>query len=109
MGRIITLYHGSGSLGFWVEAPILEAENFTIQKGANDWGDDFNVLYRAVSLKEYVRFDELAQSSDGRDAFADIAKTITEIGPFIRFIGVELRRETSRCPYPRPDQSSIGR
>lgn len=132
MNRIITLYHGSGSLGFQVEGPaledkewqeirrtaialltkrgkpkaanLLETEGFRVEKGANDWGDDFSVLYREVNLDDYVRFDTMAKSPDDREAFADIAKTITEIGPFIRFAGVELVRDSSpqHVATPRP-------
>ena len=136
MNGIITLYHGSGSLGFRVEGPaqsdkewrdtrrtaidlltqrgkqraaaLLESEGFTVEKGANDWGDEFSVLYRAVNLKEYVRYDAMAKSSEDRTAIADIAKTITELGTFIRFVGVELVRGSSpeAVESPRPKFTS---
>jgi len=136
MSRIITLYHGSGSLGFSVEGPalsakewrdvrrtavnlllqrgkkraaeLLESEGFSVGKGANDWGDDFCVLHKSVSLREYVRYDAIAHSPDDSLAFADVAKTVSEIGPFIRFIGVELVRDSSPQPVstPRPTVTS---
>jgi hypothetical protein len=136
VNRIITLYHGSGSQGYWAEEPVLNAkewaklretavklltargkqraaellatEGFHVHKGANDWQDDFNVLHRRVGLDEYVRYDTLAQFPDDRAAFAAIAKVITELGPFIRFIGVELVTTDSPQPVssPRIDNSS---
>jgi len=130
MNRIITLYHGSGSLGFQVDGPalgekewqeirrtaidlltkrgkkraanLLETEGFRVERGVNDWGDDFSVLYREVNLDDYVRYDELAKSPEARTAFEDIAKVITEIGPFVRFVGVELVRDSSPQPVPTP-------
>jgi hypothetical protein len=130
MSRIITLYHGSGSLSYSVEGPalsdedwgryrqtalkvlahrgkqsaarFLETEGFCVHKGANDFGDEFNVLYRTVTLDDYDRYDALSRSPDDRAAFEDIAKTITEIGPFIRFVGVELVHDAAPLPVASP-------
>lgn len=133
---MITLYHGPGSTGHSVGDPALDTENwdklrataaallkkrkyplaarllescdFLICNGINDWEDEFEVLYRAVGLNDYVKFDDYARSPDHRRAFEEIAKTLTELGHYIRFVSVELVADLSPQPVATPSPKMAG-
>lgn len=128
---MITLHHGGGSGHYWVEEAIesqiwepirqtavallqrrgksraadtLAAGTFALHRGGNDFDDEFYVLYRPLGLEDYVAFDELARSAEARGAFAEIAKTLSELGFSVRFVGVELVQVTQPTVVasPRP-------
>ena len=58
---------------------------FAIVDGTNDFGDQFSVLFAAVPLEAYERL----RSADS-GTFRIVAQTITEFGPYVRFVAVEL-------------------
>jgi hypothetical protein len=132
--KMITLFKGSGSSSYWASdlkmnpeewlnirraairllakrghhraADLLEALGFEIRKGENDFGDEFDVLYKKVDLDEYVKFESYSTTAADREAFKEIAKTITEIGSYIRFIGVELIKNNDPSPVKHPSITS---
>ena len=117
---MITLYHGSGAQDFEVlddaldvekhEALMLNARQilrarhamtaldfleqipFRVAAGTNNFNDDFCVLIGRVPLAKYEELRIAAGESEVKSAFCQIAQVLTEIGPYVRFIAVDLKR-----------------
>ena len=115
---MITLYHGSGAGDFklngdafydqenetlmlnarqilrardeYLAVEYLERAAFYVCEGTNHFNDEFHVLVAYVPLQEYEKFRILSSQPEAQMAFRQIAKVLTEIGPYIRFIAVEL-------------------
>lgn len=126
---MIVLYYGSGARDFNVYEPAMstdewnklksstirllqkrgeqEAANilknfpFEILRGENYFGDEFSVLYFEASLNDYVKIDGYNNKKYAPSLHA-LAQTITEIGPYIRFIAVELQKDNGAEPVARP-------
>lgn len=122
---MIVLYRGSGSGDFELLGPALSSDGwqrltrnacrllelrgqskaaellrsfpFEVMDATNHFGDDFSVLHATVPLEQYVNA-EAYRDREGKAAFQQIAATITELGPFIRFIAIEL--DTDAAPEP---------
>jgi len=133
---MLTLYYGSGSSTYrvtghglsqedWTKrcglavkllkkrskalaASLLERINFELRDGENDFGDEFFVLYREVSLDEYLEYEEYNQSKGHRSAFKEIAETFGELDVYVRFICAELVEDQYPAPVstPRPKVTS---
>jgi nitrogen regulatory protein PII-like uncharacterized protein len=116
---LITLYHGSGAEDFQVvgdalneseheslmlnarhilrargedvAVQYLESTPFRLCDGTNHFNDEFQVLVADVPLREYERLRKAATEPKSRRAFRQIAEVFTEIGPYIRFIAVDLK------------------
>jgi len=69
----------------------LERAAFRIEDGTNHFGDEFQVLLANVPLQEYEEFRVLSGNPEAKEAFRRIAEVLTEIGPYIRFIAVDLK------------------
>jgi hypothetical protein len=130
---MLTLYYGPGSMGFTVgpasieetewnklrtatarlltargfqkSADLLTRYPFLIHVGKNDFNDDFSVLYAEVGLPIYVEIEEIHRAPKGRQLFDVIAKTITELGHYIRFIAVDLALDGAPDPVANPNPS----
>lgn len=117
---MITLYHGSGAQDFEIlgnalgdeehealmlnvrqvlrargedaAVDFLERFPFRVTDGTNNFNDDFCVLIAQVPLPEYENFRTAADQAEVKWAFQQIATVVTELGPYIRFIAVDLRR-----------------
>jgi hypothetical protein len=83
-------------------AELLSKTGLELYKGENDFGDDFHILFRHVTLEEYILFEEYSSSVADKAAFRDIAKTITELGVYIRFIAVRLNQSETPEPVSHP-------
>ncbi len=116
---MITLYHGSGAGDFDIlgdalneqeheslmlnarqilrargedlAVEYLERAPFRLAEGTNHFNDEFKVLVAHVPLQEYEDFRILANQPKAQRAFHQIAEVLTEIGPYIRFIAVDLK------------------
>ena len=75
---------------------------FRIHDGVNDFSDYFSVLYAEVPLPTYVEIEEIGRVYKGRACFAQIARTITELGHHIRFVAVDLVLDDSPHPVTNP-------
>src|SRR5688500_3353325 len=64
---------------------LIEEIPFEIWSGTNFFGDDFSLLYIAVSPEEYVRYEALKADQQAAGAFRQIAESVTEVGRYIRF------------------------
>ena len=73
---------------------FLERVAVRVSKGTNHWNDEFHVLVARVPLQEYEGFRLVARQPDAKRAFRQIAEVLTEIGPYIRFIAVDLRHQS---------------
>ena len=70
----------------------LERTSFRIHEGTNHFNDEFQVLLTHLPLQEYEEFRALSIQSETKRAFRQIANVLSEIGPYIRFIGVGLKQ-----------------
>lgn len=81
-------------------ASILEEFPFDLRRGTNYFQDEFSVLYAVVPLEKYIELEEL-KSSSGL-LFRVIAETISEIGPYTRFVVATLESDDGPAPVPPP-------
>jgi hypothetical protein len=117
---LITLYHGSGAQDFEVlgntlddnehealmlnvrqmlrargedgAVDFLERFPFRVKEGTNSFNDPFYVLIAHVPLSEYETFRTIAYQPKVKSGFQQIADVVTELGHYIRFIAVDLKR-----------------
>jgi hypothetical protein len=71
-------------------AELISADCFMVHKALNHFNDDFYVLHATVHLQRYEAARQQAESGSDRKAFVKIAEVLSEIGPYIRFIAVDL-------------------
>ena len=71
-------------------AELISAYPFTISNAFNHFNDEFCVLHATVCLERYEAARNMAAARSDRTAFAKVAEVMNEIGPYIRFIAVEL-------------------
>jgi hypothetical protein len=83
-------------------ASFLRDLPFELRQGTNWFGDDFCLLYWAAPLARYVEVAEWYENQTYRLAFSQIAGTIMEVGPYIRFIAVELNAKEGPSPVDTP-------
>lgn len=83
-------------------ATLLEDIPFELWDGTNGFGDEFSLLYYQAPLERYVKIAEQAENSKEKNAFAEIAEALTEIGHFIRFIAIDLALDTGPEPVSSP-------
>ena len=116
---MITLYHGSGAQDFQIlgdalddkehetmmlnvrqilctrgedaAVDFLERFPFRVMEGTNNFNDEFCILVAKVPLPEYENFRSMSDQFEVKLAFEHIASVITELGPYIRFIAVDLK------------------
>lgn len=121
---MLTLYRGSGASDFNTDGPQLPVTDtkryignaaslltargktsaakylqtipFGIINSFNFFNDDFNILFAVVPLPTYESLRQLSDTAEGKHAFRAIAETISEIGPYIRFVAVELQMEPAQ-------------
>jgi hypothetical protein len=114
----VVLYHGSGAQDFSLETlnpsigkfeklranvrdllrvrghqsalRLLSLFPFQLHEASNYFNDDFHVLHATVALDLYEEARQLAGSQTDRAAAAQLAETVSEIGPYVRFVAVSL-------------------
>lgn len=136
----IVLYHGSGAGDFTVH--VLEEANglayyqhnvsdlldvrghglavqlfngipWELREASNYFNDEFSVLYAIVGLQQYEQLRGFEESPAHKTAFRQIAETLTEVGPYIRFVAVDLdpnrksKSTDSRCLTDREIQKLV--
>ncbi len=72
---------------------LLDKFSFEIFSGTNYFNDDFFVLYAKISIQEYAKLKKTEFGKKHKTEFAAIARTITELGPFIRHIAIDYTIE----------------
>lgn len=83
-------------------ARLLEAYPWELYEGTNFFGDEFTVLYFSAPLAQYVELAEREQDKTAAPAFRTLAETLSEIGPYVRFIAVELDKKEGPTPVASP-------
>jgi hypothetical protein len=78
---------------FSLAAELLESIPFEIYNGSNDFNDEFCVLSAQLPLNKYEEMRKLSEADEGKQSFSVIASVISEIGPYIRFVVVDLNKE----------------
>jgi len=71
---------------------LFDSIPFSLWDGTNDFNDEFSMLYAEAPLVKYDEIRAIYQYPEVSSAFKHLAEVITEIGPYIRFIAVELLR-----------------
>lgn len=122
---MLTLYKGSGANGFNTDgqqlpysdtkrlldnaaslliargsksaANYLKTISFNIINSSNSFNDDFHILFAAVPLETYESLRQHCDTLNGKYDFSVIANTVSEIGPYIRFIAVELQMQPEQA------------
>ncbi len=84
-------------------AELLNSIEFQLFDATNHFNDEFSVLCISIPLERYIYFEQYKANQNDRAAFAQIAKTISEIGgPFIRFIAADLNLNAGPQPVASP-------
>lgn len=76
---------------------------FELRGGTNYFQDEFCVLQAIVPLEQYIELEELKGSA--KASFKLIADTLSEIGPFTRFVVAVLDSEEAPSPVSPPSPS----
>jgi len=87
-------------------AKLLEAQPFELLDGTNHFGDEFSVLSAMVPLDDYL---ELVRDATAmRHRYRQIAETVSELGPFVRFVvcSVDTRERVMPVSPPSPRVTS---
>jgi hypothetical protein len=75
-------------------AEILEPVPFRLFEATNGFNDEFSVLYVNAPFELYNRLVEQYAEPQNKIAFRHIAETMTEVGPYIRFIVANLNTDS---------------
>lgn len=90
-------------------ADLLSRFPFSLRNGTNYFGDEFSVLHACAPLEVYTDLAELKEDPEARKDFQTIAETISEVGPYTRFVSVALDTENGAAepvPPPSPEITS---
>ena len=92
---------------------LLDTYDFELLDGTNYFGDKFSVLQAKVPVEQYTALAEIEAEAELKESFRTIAETITEIGPFVRFIVCVLDTEERMIPVspssPRVTSEAVDR
>lgn len=91
------------SRGQMAAVELLDGHAWELRVGGNDFGDDFEVLYRPVNISEMVVIDEQVRSPQFRNIYQQIAGSLSALGHPVRFIGVELTSNEAPRPVAVPE------
>ena len=79
-------------------AGLLEEYPFILHEGTNSFGDEFSVLYLSAPMAQYVDLAERERDPASKASFRTLAETLSEIGPYVRFIAVALDKKEGPVP-----------
>lgn len=90
--RLLRARHAEHAAGLLAEYP------FTLHEGTNSFGDEFSVLYLSSPMAQYVDLAERERDPASKASFRTLAETLSEIGPYVRFIAVALDKKKGPVP-----------
>lgn len=90
--------------GYQRAAELLETISFALYDATNDFEDEFAVLHVHSALSDYVRLEVVKKE---RDAFGQIARTIKELGIFVRLIVAEPLTSLEESPTVSPPKPAM--
>jgi hypothetical protein len=76
-------------------AAILESTPFEFREGTNGFNDEFCILYYHAPLEKYVAIADEYEKREVKLAYECIAKAFTESNQYIRFIVVDLDKNSN--------------
>lgn len=79
-------------------ATLLETIPFQLHDGTNSFGDEFSVLYLSAAMHQYVDLAERERDPAAKAAFRTLAETLSEIGPYVRFVALALDKKDGPAP-----------
>jgi hypothetical protein len=88
--------------GCQLASELLSSIPFELHDGTNSFGDEFSLLYLSAPLEQYVEIAEKHEDPKGKQAFREIAESVTEVGPPMRFIAVALDAKAGPPPVTSP-------
>lgn len=83
-------------------ADLLDRYLFQVFAGTNTFGDQFDVLYTPVSTDEYLELADRKDDFEITNGFKEVAKTVSELGTYIRFVAVSLANDASIPAVSQP-------
>jgi len=84
-------------------AELLKSIPFVVMEATNDFNDEFRILHATLPLERYEKLRSARDEKTQERAFKVIAKVISEFGPYIRFITVDLEQLPGPTPVTFPD------
>lgn len=81
--------------GYKKAAAILDSNPFELREGTNGFNDDFCILYYQAPLERYVAIANEYEKQEVKLAYRCIAEVITEVSNYIRFIVLDLYKNTN--------------
>src|ERR1051326_3108871 len=88
--------------GYSYAAELLERYPFQVFAGTNTFGDQFDVLHTTVSTDEYLELADRKDDFDVKSGFEAAAKTVSELGNYIRFVAVSLANDETIPAVSQP-------
>jgi len=83
-------------------AQLLETIPFVVFEATNGFNDEFSALHAVVPFECYTELVDSQAQPLVKAAVREIAETITEIGPYIRFVTATLDTEPGTDPVSSP-------
>lgn len=83
-------------------AAALERYPFELVQATNFFQDEFTALRLTATLDQYVELTEVEHNTALQQPFRRIAETISEIGPYVRFIIMQLEEHDGPMPVASP-------
>ncbi|HUT47370.1 MAG TPA: toll/interleukin-1 receptor domain-containing protein [Sedimentisphaerales bacterium] len=76
--------------GYSKALEFFESIPFSIWNGTNDFEDEFSLFYAETPLLQYEAIKSVSSYPDVKNAFRQLAEVTREIGPYVRFIAIDL-------------------
>jgi hypothetical protein len=88
--------------GYKDAASALETYPFELIDATNFFQDEFTVLKLTATLEQYVELADVEHDKARQQPYCQIAETISEIGPYVRFIVMQLEEHDAPLPVASP-------
>jgi hypothetical protein len=85
-------------------ADTLERYPYVLNVGTNFFGDEFHYLIASFGVEDYVRIADEESVPEKSFVYSEIAKAISEVGPYVRFIVMDLNGDLAA---PREVESPL--
>jgi hypothetical protein len=83
-------------------ADALNKFPFELLNATNYFLDEFAILRLTTGMEQYVALTELQNDRTIENPFHEIAKTIDELGTYVRFVVLQLQSEDATLPVAPP-------
>ena len=76
-------------------ADTLEKYPFILNEGTNFFGDESHYLIASFGVEDYVRIAEEESVPEKSFVYREIAQAVSEVGPYVRFIVMDLNGDVA--------------